>query len=387
MAPSTKNYALRCATKMQKQLNTVAADLYGGANDVTLGTGNKKRMDLDAVSIVDATEKVVDTAVNGTQSQNYQETVARLPTFEIAGSMHTQGDVDLIVSSAGWEALDGPKAHDTGKYTHLILLDNRGREQRAYTAAESALITAGYDADDRINTYFHLAVDKGPSTEHAKNCVVKGFELGSQQKQPLKFKATGTAESLTRDASHTNVSSWTEASGAFLAHFMHYNAVFSLGTVGGSLTATQILEFNLKVNHGLAEGNIPTGTSVGGLAQAEPLSDGFTEVTVDFRVYKHDTDAYKGYETGDTFLSAKMVYTKGDKVFGIYLPNLQVVNAQDETGDGGSVMVSCRAFLPTAADPFTADRTISATEWVLPFTTPVYFIAKDSDQTNYMRVS
>jgi len=380
----TKNYAIQTAAKMQKQLNTVAADLYGGANDVTLGAGSL--MQVTECIMDDGTEVIVNQDINGTQTPNYQDTVAKVPTVEVSTTVHSAGDLPFIVSALGWENLDGPKSNGTN-YTHLIPLQIRGKEQRAYTAAEEALVVSGFDADDRINPYIHIARELGPSVEHAKNVVFKGIEIGSQQKQELKMKLAGTAESLTRDATKTGVSTWAKVTGAFANTFKHYQGVFTVGPQGGTLVATQVLEFMVKINHGLAEGVIPTGTSNSGLAQAEPLSDGLSEVTVDFRVYKHDSDLYKGWQTGDTKISAKMEYTRGSEFLGFYMPLLQVVNAQVEPGEGGTVLVSCRAMLPTATDPFTTERTVSATEWVLPFSTPFYAIAKEASQVNFLRTT
>jgi len=379
----TKDYAIQSAAKFQKQLNTVPADLYGGANDVTLGAGVIKQF--DSLDINDVTEKIVDSAINGTQADNYQETVARLPTVEISGTMHTIGDVDLLVSTMGWENLDGPKAHTAGKYTHFIPMVETGKEQREYTAAEQALVSSGFDADDRINTYMHLARELGPSVEHAKNVVIKSFEFSSSQKQELKIKMSGTAESATRDTSKTGLDAWTTTAGNYAGTFKHYHGKLSVGLVGGSAAEIQCLEFACKGSFGLAEGVVPTGTSQGGLSQAEPLSDGKTELTVDFRVYKHDTNLYKNWETGDTKIFLKMEYTRGDSFLGFYLPLLQVVSAQMEAGEGGSVLVSCKGFLPTAADPFTTERTVGGSPWAVPFKTRMYLIAKDLDPTNWLR--
>lgn len=379
----TKNYAMKTALKMQKQLNTVPADLYGGANDVIPATGSLKYF--EEVMINDPAEKIVDSAVNGTQADNFQETVAVVPTVEVSSSLHTSGDNDLLVSTLGFEALDGPKSHASGKYTHMILLQERGKEQREFTAAEQALIGGTFDADDRYNPYCHISQDQGPSTVNAKNVVFKGFEFSSQQKQELKFKATGTAESVVRVTPSGQTSGWTKIAGTLESTFKHYQGALSVGVEGGALSEIQCLEFAVKGNFGLTEGIIPTGTSNGGLAQAEPLSDGKTEITVDFRIYKHDTDVFKTYELVDTFLSAKMEYTRGDNFLGFYFPRLQVVSATPEFGEGGSILVSCRAFLPVGADPFTAERTVSATEWVLPFTTRMYLISKDANNTNWLR--
>lgn len=379
----TKNYAMKTALKMQKQINTVSADLYGGANDVVPGTGNLKYFDECVIN--DPAEKIVDTAINGTQADNFQETVSVIPSVEVSASVHTAGDNDIIVSTIGFEALDGPKSHASGKYTHLILLQERGKEQREFSTAEQALIGATFDADDRYNCYCHIAQDQGPSTLNAKNVVFKGFEFSSQQKQELKCKFTGTAESVNRATPSGQTSGWTKNSGTLESTFKHYQGALSVGVEGQSLASIQCLEFAVKGNFGLTEGVIPTGTSNGGLAQAEPLSDGKTEITVDFRIYKHDTDVFKTYELVDTFLSAKMEYTKGDNFLGFYFPRLQVVSATPEFGEGGSILVSCRAFLPIGADPFTTERTVNATEWALPFSTRMYLISKDASSTNWLR--
>jgi len=80
-----------------------------------------------------------------------------------------------------------------------------------------------------------------------------------------------------------------------------------------------------------------------------------------------------------------LAFTYGDNYFKILIPMAQVTNIDIDPTGGSSVMVNCKCFLPTAADPFTTDRTIDSVEWVLPFSTPVYVLMQGIDTVNYLR--
>ncbi len=382
----TKDYGRKFAAKMHKQLKTTTADLYGGANDVALGAGNQKL--LDVLSIDDGVEKVTDTAINGTQIANRDEITAKLPTVEMEALVYEKGITDLIVSALGWENLDGPFETDalggSGVYSHIIPLNINGKEQREYTTAESLLAT-DYDADDRINLCTTVAIAEGPSTLIAKNTVIKSFEFSSTQKEPLRFKASGTAESIKRDGTHAGVSTWTKG-GGFLTSYKHFNATFSIAKQGDPLENVGITDFSVQITHAMADGIIPTGTSNNGLAQAEPLSDGISEATVNFTIHKHDSDLWKSRENAENeYLWAKMVFTRGDNQIGFYFPALQVITAQTEASGGSSVQVTARLVLPETMTAFAADLLIDGDQKEIPFRTPLFLIINDDDPTNHLR--
>lgn len=374
------DYSAQVAVKFQNQTDTVAADLYGGANDVTPGTGNL--ILVDSCNIVEGVEKVADEAINGTQALNGEETVALLPTVEMAGNIYDTGTLPVLVSAMGWEALDGPKTSGSLK-AHMVLFNVRGKDQREYTAAEQALIT-GFDVDDRVNLALHVAKDFGPYVQHAKNTYFEQLEISSQQKNLLKFKVTGNSETLTHDATRAGVSSWTKIANGFVSRWKHYQSTFTFGSIGGAQTAVQAIEWSVKASHGMAKGNIPTGTSNGGKAQAEPVSTGRSDITVDFRIHKMDTDQWRTWQIGDTLLQLKVEFVSGLKKLGFYFPQLQIANIDPTADNGSSVMISCKAYLPTGTDPFATERTFG-TAWALPFATPFYMISVDNDATNYMR--
>jgi len=377
----TKDYAEKTASKFQLQRGTTDADKYGGANTVTLGAGDLKFY--DTLEITDPPEVVQDQARNGTQSANYQETFAVMPSIEGEGALYEYGMLDDVTSAMGWEALDGPKdSGDATNYVHMVLFQNQGKDQRDFTTAEQALYS--YVSGDIYNPFKTFAKDRGPSTEIAKNVAIQQFEISGQPKQPVMFKFSGNAESVTRDVAHTGVDSWTAPTDSFASRYKLFNASFAVGEDQGALTTYGITEFSVKGNFGMAAELQPTGTSNGGLSRAEPCSTGLSEVTFDFKIHKHDSDTWKNWEQGQTILNAKLEMTKGDAKFNMYFPMLQVTNIDIEADDGSSVMVNCRAFLPTNTDPFATERTVNSVEWVLPFSTPVYFMVTDTDTTNWM---
>lgn len=381
----TKDFQVIQAAGFQTQLDTVAADLYGGVNDVTLGAGNLKGFsEAGQLNFSDGTNVSVDDAVNGTQDPNGQEITGTMPTYDGTHSIYESGTTDLTVHAMGWEDLAGPKEEDS-KYVHLIPFNNLGKDQRAYTTAESALVSSGYLATDRINLAMHFARLTGVSEEHLKNGYCNSFEFSSSAGNPLQLKLSGVGESLTRDTGKSTYANWTKQANSFSKRFMHYEGAFTLGTLGGSLTSRGILEFTVSANQGMATDNQPTGTSNGGLNRAEPLSTGMSEVNVTFRIYKHETDDYKTWEAGQTVLSAKMAYTRGGNYCNFFFPELQVVSAEPDFGNGGSVLVTCKAKLPTGTDPFSTDRTVDSVLWALPFRSAFYMMIKDNVNTNWMR--
>ena len=379
----TKDYGEKVASKFQKQIGTVDADKYGGANTVTLGAGDLKFY--DTLEISDPKEVVQDQARNGTQSANYQEVFADMPTIEGEGALYNEGMLDDVTSAMGWETLDGPyDSGDATNYVHMILFQNNGKDQREFTTAEQALIP-GWASGTIYNPFKTFAKDRGPSTEIAKNTAIQQFEIAGQPRQPVMFKFSGNSETVTRDASHTGVDSWT-ASG-FDSRYKLFQGVFSVGVDQGALTEYGITEFSLKGNFGMATELQPTGTSNGGLSRAEPCSTGLSEVTFDFKIHKHSSDTWKTWEADQTILNAKLELTNGNQKFNIFLPMLQVGNIDIEADDGSSVMVNCRAFLPTNTDPFATERTVNSIERTLPFSTPVYMMVTDTDNTNHLLAS
>jgi hypothetical protein len=379
----TKDFEVVGAASFQKQMETVAADLYGGANDVTLGAGHKKRF--MSLNINDGTNVSTDESTNGTQIQNNQELDSVMPTFDAEHALYESGVTDLLTHALGFEALDGPKTDGASDYVHMILLNSTGKDQREYTTAEQALVSSGFDPADRINLAMHIAQNMGPSVKHAKNCYTNAFEIASSQGGSLSLKFSGTAESISRDATKSGFTSWSYPANTFARRFRHYEASISIGPIAGSISEVDCMEFAAKASFGQAEQQ-PTGTSNGGLSRAEPVSTGSSEVTVDVRIYKHDSDTMKGYEADQSILSLKAEYVRGTKFVKLLIPEAQVVNVQEDHADGSSLLVSLRCRIPTVAkDPFSTERTVNAVEWALPFASPLYIMASDNINTNWMR--
>jgi hypothetical protein len=379
----TKDFTEIVAVKFEKQKLTTAADLYGGANAVAVGADNQ--ILYKTCVILDGVEKVVDEAINGTQANNSEETVALLPTVEIEADLYDAGNLPLIVAGMGWEALDGPKTSGALK-AHLIPFNVLGQDQRDFTTAEQTLIGGTWGATDKVNLGLHVAQDSGPSTKHAKNAYFDSMEISSQAMGMLGIKLSGTAEVNTLDATHATVSSWTKKATSFISRWKHYQSTATFGAIGGSQTVVQILDFSIKATRGMAKDNVPTGTGNGGKARAEPLATGRSEVTLDFTIHKDDTDQWRTWQIGDTLLQFKNEFVSGLKKLGFYFPQIQITALDAKADNGSSVTVSCRAFLPVGVDPFATERTFG-TPWALPFVTPFYIISVDTDTIGYMRQS
>lgn len=378
-ANSSKSFSARHAVKSGKQLLTTSADLYGGATDPVFGAGNEVIF-MEPLKIEDAPEFLDDEGVNGTQVIRGKELVAVPVKVSGKARLHTLGCEELIYAGLGYETINGP---GTGG-THLFLLDTTGKDQRAYTTAEAALVTSGYDASDRLNRYLHIGQYLGPGLVRASNVSIKELTIAGTAKDSVTIEFSGSAERVERDPAKPGLSTLSLQSNSFLEWFMLRHCTANIGIVG-SLETIQIVSFTAKNVFGQAEGNYPTGTSNSGLSQAEPVSDGFTKTTLELEYYRHDTDTFKTWEQAKQEIACSLEFTRDTKKAALCFPRLVVTSAVPEITKAGTIKISCDALLPTGTDPFTDIRSMSGTEQTLPFATPMYMVMKNGETVNYGR--
>jgi hypothetical protein len=387
----TTDFGIKYGAKFQTQINTVPADLYGGANGVTLGAGDQVL--LDDLMITDTPEQFKDIAVNGTQFAQDQIVSAILVPVQGSTKVYTYGIENLLVSAFGYQRLDGPVAN-SGVYGHLLCVPPNGKDQRAYNATEAALtLTPAYDVDDRINAYMTFVKHMGPSDQIAKNTSIKTFSIKGESRGPLMLEFTGTAETSTRDATRAQGLALTVAANTQNQWYMLRNCRnASTGASGvkmgpaGALVEVSALSFAINVTAGQADGQIPTGTANGGLSQAEPVATGETEIIVEVKRYLHDTDTYKDYEQVGTEIACSIEAVYGTRKLALCIPRMKITAAVEDKADGGSITITGTALVPTAAsEAFTAIRTINATEMALPFTTAFYAVLVSPESVNQMR--
>ena len=383
----TTDFGMRFAIDMQKQLNTVPADLYGGANTVALGANDE--MLLDEVTISDDPEFHVDEANNGTQIARGQDLVAVMVPISAKGKIWARGAERLLVSALGYESVAGPTLHTTSRYARVIALSPIGKDQRTYTTAEQAAVVSGYDADDRINVYQTVGRLMGPSEEIVKNVSWKSVKFSCEQKGPLMIEVSGTGEKLTRDATKATSPNWSVLASSQSTWFAMRHCTAKLGAPS-SQAAISLLDFSVSAELGQAEGQVPTGTGNSGLAQAEPVSTGMTEVTVEGTIYLHNTDQLKTWEQAATELCLSLDFLRADSDrLVICIPSMKLVSVEADGADGGSIKFTAKAFLPTGSDPFATERTFGgspvAVPTVLGSAVPMYVVLDNTISTNWMR--
>lgn len=385
----TTDFGLQYGAKFSKQLDTTPADLYGGANSQVPGANDL--MKFDELKLTDTPEQFQDVSTNGTQFETGQLVSATPVQFQGTIKAYTHGIERLLVSALGYERLDGP-VENAGKFCRLICLAPNGKDQRTYTAAEAALVV-GYDADDRINTYLNFAVTKGPSDELAKNGSIKSFTIKAESKGPLMLEIAGSAERLTRDATKAASAALTLASGTQQSYYMLRDfrdpstgaSLIKMGPAG-SMTALSALSMSVSVELGQADGQYPTGTSNGGLSQAEPVATGPSTITVEIKRYLQNNDTFKTWEQVGTEVAFSAEAAKGDDGLAICVQRLQVTAVELDEADGGSITITAKGYLLSAtSEAFTAIRTFNSAIIDLPFNTGMFLKVVSPNAVNQLR--
>jgi hypothetical protein len=377
--------------KAGAQVQAASGELYGAGTLQTTGANNLVR--LNSLTISDTPEFYIDESKNGTLYDNSQEVVAVLPTFELEADFWNRGIENLLLAAFGYEDLSGPINYGTTEYSHLFTLDPDGKDQRLYTTAEAALASANVSFDpayaegDYVNRYLgQVAVEEGPADVKAYNCGVSSFNITSTSKEPVKITLSGTAEQVARDTTKAESAAWTAATGNFGNMFFLRHCTAKFGALG-ALATVSIFSFDIAVTHGQADDLVPTGGSNSGKSRSEPVSTGKTEITVTFQINKHDTIGYKTAEQAGTVYAMSLDFTRTTDRMILLLPHLQIESAEPEIEDGSKINIVAKAYLPTGADPFATERSISGTAHDLLYTTPLYMVLSNRTSTNSMRVN
>jgi hypothetical protein len=384
------DFGTKYAAKFQTQLNTVAADLYGGANTVTVGAGDQ--MLFDSLDITSTPGYYEDASTNGTQIATGKLISEKPVGIAGATKIYTYGMERMLVAAVGYCRLDAP-ATDGVSFCHLLALPPNGKDQRAYTSAEASLAGVGYDADDRINAYMTMVKsDGGPVDFIAKNVSIKSFSLKAESKGPLMLEFNGTAETEVRDATKAARAAVTIASGTQDAFYMLRDFRTAGGVTGvmigppASMEAVAALSFAVNVDFGQAENMVPTGTSNDGLAQAEPVATGMTKVTIEVKRYLYDTDNPKTWEQAGTEIAFSAEAVKGLRGFGIAIRSMRIDAVEIDRADGGSITITATAYVPTATSAeFTAFRTFDAVELDNPNDSVMLVKIISPEDTNQLR--
>lgn len=387
---NTTTFKVRSGIKKAKGTAPATADLYGGGAPPSFGAGSQILLTEPKIEI--APTMVDDESVNGTQFVTGQD-IAMLPVKVSAGhEVRTVGSGQLLFHAFGYDSLQGPIATGT-KYAHLLCIDPDGKDQVKYTAAEILQVPAITDADYK-NRYFHLMRCEGMGNQIARNATIKEFSLSCEQKSTLKMDFNGSAESYIIDEA------FALSAGLTLPFTVGESKRFKLSNLqadgvwvgvwnddNSALTQSRecMLNFSISQMFGQAEG---VATSCSGLSQAEPVADGFNELTVEFSRYKVDTYDWLERLAAGTRIAVKALFKIGDYKLYLFMPMLSINNATHELGDGGKITISAKGlYIEKANDPFVIDRTVGVTEMTLPFDSNFYALIVNDDATNYLRLT
>lgn len=385
MATRTVEYALTMGLKHSKGILPAAGtDDWGGTANPSFAAGDKFLF--DELEIKDTPEFIEDDSNTGTQLARGQDIGIIKCDVSAKGKVFTNGFAHLISSVLGWEDLEGPKAVSSN-YSHLICFSSLGKDYRAYTTAEITKGGVGFAAGDRLNTMVHLCREEGPGDVIAKNVQITDWAFSVSQKDALTLEFSGVGEKVVRDSAKTASKVYTLPTNGFLKFFtLRDVSSSSVGPVG-SLSEVRITDFSIKGKFGVAADIQSTKTGTG---REYPYSDGKSSIDVEFTVFLHDNETWKGYEQNQTAIAMKMAFTKGSEQLMFLIPNMRVVSAVVDTGNAGSVKVSARVFdLPaTFTDPFTAERSLSGAEQALdgPAYGAFYMVVVDNQIKSGLRM-
>lgn len=395
---ATNDFAIKHALRLETQLNTTPADLFGGSNSLVPTAGDQIPVEGTA-EITKGSEFYTDAAANGTQFTGGKRKTAELPALSgLSVKGYTQGLERLLLGAMGYASPGGPAAvvSSSGFHSHLFCMPPQGRNQRPYTAAEQALVPTGFDADDRINTYLVVSQELGPYERSLRNVVIKDLELSCSAKNPLMLKVSGPAERIVKDTNKASSPSWSYPAGAFADWFQMSDCKCFIQPASvafdGASVPVSITEMSVKVSHGISEDNVPTGTANGGLSRAEPLPTGKSSLSAELGVYLHDKTIYEDWEENGTVLHAKLEFTRGNYKILVLLPRLTVTLADPNFDGAGSVKLSLEAALPNdpaelaaLASSFATERALSGTTQPWPATSLFGLIVVSKESKNPMR--
>lgn len=387
---NTTSFGVRAGFKKAKGLAPADADLYGGSNSPTFGAGTEILVAEPKIEI--APTMLDDNSINGSQFATGQD-VAFIPV-KVSGShdLRTIGNTGALLFSAfGYEALSGPVTIGT-KHAHLFLIDPQGKDQRKFTTAEKAIAT-GIDDDDYLNRYFHFVTRMGWGDLIARNATIKEFTISAEQKGPAKLDFSGSAQDYVKNADNSATTSMTLPATVETNKRFRFSDLLSVGchigvwnSAGTAITEERecMVSFNAQQTFGQAEG---VATSCSGLSQAEPVADGFNELTIELVRYKVDTSEWLSALAAGTEISFRAEFVVGNYELRLFIPRMKINSVNDTFGEGGRIQLTCKALLATAAnDPFASRRIISGSTLALPFSTAMYCILIDDVATNYALV-
>jgi hypothetical protein len=219
-----------------------------------------------------------------------------------------------------------PETVSAGVYRHLYELDRHERHLTSYRSDEDTAVD--YASTDRKVRFGSLGLKKGTNDFRFPFLMCGGFGFGSSAGQePMKWNAKGNA--YREDRGNYASADWTAPAGATGTQYLigHHHLTLSLGP-SGALVDVAVTDFQCSVDIPL----LVEQDSESGLFVAQPVLNGKYGVSVSCTLARHEADTYKAYRDAFTACCMKAVYASGADEFGLYFPNLRIIDAPD-TGD------------------------------------------------------
>ncbi|MDR2554155.1 MAG: hypothetical protein LBC64_01895 [Fibromonadaceae bacterium] len=348
---ASQAFKIKYALRTEKQCATTEADRFGGDIANWPGEGDSFPAESDT-DFQQGIEFYTDASMNGTQFNGFKQRTAELPTISgLAVKGYVQGLERVLLAGLGYAPVDGPKPIEAspGFFRHFFVVPPQGRNQRPYSAEEKAAIGDDYDEGDIVNAYICVSQALGPYARHARNVILKDFEIACSAKSVLQITASGPAERIEREDDKASVANWSTAPDSWPENaFQLSDFKIFIGPSNGPepSEAHSATEFSLKISHGLSDDNVPTGTSNNGLSRAEPMPSGKSTITLDMTIYLHDKTLYEDWLNKESKLQCKLVAQRGKYRFAILLPRLQLAQAQPNFDGAGSTALSFEVAWP-----------------------------------------
>lgn len=393
--PISKEHLLQYAVTKAKGNSPATADLWGGGTAPTLGAGTVFRFDEFTPS--STPEFYEDQSQTGDMSKRASVVSAVLPSLSATSKIYPNCIGSLLFAAFGYSDLGGPRTAGSLKQ-HIFELRMRGKDQEAYTSAESTLATGNaglspaYNAADRVNACLVGLMRTEAYDEKYINWAINDFTISGSSKEPLKIQISGPVERVTQDTNRTESANITDTCDGKVLYTRHCTAKFGqyvapVGNADAVLSTVDIFDFSIKTTMGMADSNITTGTSNSGLSRSEPVASGDLSVEIDLTVNKHQDASYKQLEQAGTICSLLISATNGTEKLALCVPECQIISAVPEFSDGSRWKLKLKATKPASTDPFPATRSPVSTPTALVHAPLFYAVLNTSATTNYMRAS
>ena len=222
-----------------------------------------------------------------------------------------------------------------------------------------------------------LGLKKGPNDYRFPFLLCAGFGFKSAAGGLLQWSAKGNA--FREDRGSYGSAAWSIPAGGADSQYLigHHHLTLSLGPAG-ALIPLAVTEFNVSVEVPL----FIDQDSESGLFIAEPVLNGKYGLNVSATLARHAVDTYKQYRDNFTACCMKAVYASGDYEFGLYFPDMRIIDAPDTNDEvARHPLTFTNSKQPAGGNPFSTE----IGDCDLIQTGELFCIIKDANAVNDMR--